>query len=79
MVDDGTFTIKPENLRWEYVITKDGKKRYSVYKTKMGNPKKRYEYDRILHVDFPLGKMRSYSYSSRSSAEAYPRATGTIL
>jgi hypothetical protein len=40
---------------WEFVI-KNGKKRYQVYKPSIGDPKRRYEYDRILHIPFPLGK-----------------------
>jgi len=40
---------------WEFVI-KNGKKRYRIYKPSISDPKKRYEYDRILHIPFPLGK-----------------------
>jgi len=40
---------------WEFVI-KNGKKRYRIYKPSIGDPRRRYEYDRILHIPFPLGK-----------------------
>ena len=40
---------------WEFVI-KNGKKRYRIYKPSIGDPRRRYEYDRILHIPLSLGK-----------------------
>lgn len=40
---------------WEFVI-KNGKKRYRIYKPRISDPRKRFEYDRVLHIPFPLGK-----------------------
>jgi hypothetical protein len=40
--------LKIEEMWWEFTI-KDGKKRYSVYKTRRSDPKRVYEFDRVLH------------------------------
>jgi len=40
---------------WEFVI-KNGKKRYRIYKPSIVDPRRRYEYDRILHIPLSLGK-----------------------
>ena len=53
MDEKGDFKISQP--WWEFVI-KNGKKRYRVYKPSISDPKKRYEYDRILHIPFSLGK-----------------------
>lgn len=34
---------------WEFSITKEGEKRYNVYKNCATNPRRHYEFDRILH------------------------------
>ena len=47
MWNRGDFKIK--DYFWEFTITRDGKKKYQVYKSKAGNPSKLYEFDRVLH------------------------------
>jgi predicted transcriptional regulator len=41
--------LKISDYWWEFSITKDGKKRYNVYKPRVSNPKKQFEFDRVLH------------------------------
>jgi hypothetical protein len=53
MDEKGDFKINQP--WWEFVI-KNGKKRYCIYKPSIGDPRKRYEYDRILHIPLSLGK-----------------------
>jgi hypothetical protein len=42
--------LKIEEMWWEFGITHDGKKRYTVYKNRASNPAKVVEIDRVLHM-----------------------------
>ncbi|GEM_PF-1324413 len=42
--------LKIEEMWWEFSITRDGKKRYTVYKNRASDPAKLVEMDRVLHM-----------------------------
>jgi len=42
--------LKIEEMWWEFSITRDGRKRYTVYKNRASDPAKLIEVDRVLHM-----------------------------
>ena len=47
MWNSGDFRIS--DYKWEFSIGRDGRKRYNVHKARVSNPRKTWEFDRVLH------------------------------